>query len=137
MDRYYNHGLYPGWMHWGMGIGNPFSVSPIYNSDHLLMFKATRNISYHLGLSGSPINGLDWRILVSNTRSWGEYWYPFKDVRHMWNFLASVRWSPAGLKNLGVQASVAFDRGDLVGNNFGVMLGVSYDLPVAYRNSKR
>lgn len=137
VDRYYNHGLYPGWMHWGMGIGNPFFISPIYNRDHLLMFKATRNISYHLGLAGSPIPDLDWRILVSNTRSWGEYWYPFKEVRHMWNFLASVRWEPSGWKNLGIQASVAFDRGDLVGNNFGVMLGISYDLPVAYRNSNR
>lgn len=137
MDNYYNHGLYPGWMHWGMGIGNPFSISPIYNSNHILTFYATRNISYHLGLTGTPIEGLDWRLLLSNTRSWGTYWYPFADVKKMWNFLAEVKWRPAKLKNLECMASVAFDRGDLVGNNFGVMMGLSYDIPVLLRKGAR
>lgn len=130
VDNYYNHELYPGWMHWGMGIGNPFSISPIYNSDHILEFYANRNISHHLGIKGSPMAGLDWRVLVSNTRSWGNYYKPFPEVREMWNFLAEVKWRPAKLKQLECMASVAFDRGDLVGDNFGVMLGVRYDLPV-------
>lgn len=130
VDNYYNHELYPGWMHWGMGIGNPFAISPIYNSDHILEFYANRNISHHLGIKGSPMAGLNWRVLVSNTRSWGNYYKPFPEVREMWNFLAEVKWRPAKLKQLECMASVAFDRGDLVGDNFGVMLGVRYDLPV-------
>jgi len=131
VDNYYNHELYSGWMHWGMGIGNPFSISPIYNSDHVLTFYATRNIAYHLGLKGNPMDGLNWRLLVSNSRSWGNYWYPFPEIRSMWNFLAEVKWRPSEFKNLECQASIAFDRGDLVGNNFGVMLGLRYDLPVS------
>lgn len=130
VDSYYNHELYPGWMHWGMGIGNPFSVSPIYNSNHILEFYATRNISHHLGIKGNPAAGLEWRLLVSNTRSWGTYWRPFPEVKSMWNFLADIKWRPAGLKQLECNLSVAFDRGDLVGNNFGVLLGVRYNLPV-------
>ena len=30
-DNYYNHSIYPGWQHWGMGIGNP-SQSPHYTT---------------------------------------------------------------------------------------------------------
>ena len=67
---------------------------------------------------------------MSNTRSWGNYYKPFPEVRKMWNFLAEVKWRPAKLKQLECMASVAFDRGDLVGDNLGVMLGVRYDLPV-------
>ncbi len=133
VDNYYNHELYPGWMHWGMGIGNPFSISPIYNADHILTFYANRNISYHVGLKGSPMAGLNWRVLLSNTRSWGNYYEPYPEVRKMWNFLAEVKWRPAKMRNLECQASVAFDRGDLVGNNFGVMVGVRYDIPVLMR----
>ncbi|MCM1489675.1 MAG: capsule assembly Wzi family protein [Muribaculum sp.] len=129
VDSYYNHGLYPGWMHWGMGIGNPFSISPIYNKDHILEFYATRNISHHLGIRGNPFDGLEWRMLVSNTRSWGSYFKPFPEVRSMWNFLAEVKWRPSKLKFLECNASLAFDTGDLVGKNFGIMLGVRCDVP--------
>lgn len=135
VDNYYNHGLYTGWMHWGMGIGNPFSVSPIYNSDHLLKFMATRNISYHVGISGVPMDGLSWRILLSNTRSWGNYINPFPNVRNMWNFLFELKWKPMKFKQLECQCAVAFDRGDLLGDNFGVLLGVKYDLPVKIGSS--
>lgn len=134
VDRYYNHDLYPGWMHWGMALGNPFFVSPIYNSDHILQFYATRNISHHIGLKGNPMPGLEWRVLASNTRSWGDYLRPFPEIKEMWNFLAEVKWRPAKLSGFQCMASVAFDRGDLIGNNFGVALGVRYELPVTFKS---
>lgn len=132
VDNYYNHGLYPGWMHWGMGLGNPFSISPIYNSDHILRFTATRNISWHFGLNGSATDEIDWKVLLSNTRSWGDYLYPFPEVREMWNFLAEAKWRPSKVKGLECNLAVAFDTGDLVGKNFGVLLGVRYDLPIFF-----
>lgn len=131
VDMYYHNYLYNGWMHWGMGIGNPFSISPIYNSDHKLDFSATRNISHHIGVTGSPLQGLDYRVLVSNTRSWGTYYVPFPEVREMWNFLAEVKWRPSFMKNFQLQLALAFDRGDLIDDNFGGMVGVEYVLPIA------
>lgn len=128
VDRYYNHYLYTGWMHWGMGMGNPFSVSPVYNADHVLEFYATRNISHHIGLAGTPHADLDWRLLVSHTRSWGDYWKPFAEVKSMWNFLAEVSWYPEFMPGFEWKAGLAFDRGDLVGNNFGFMIGLRFNL---------
>lgn len=128
VDRYYNHYIYTGWMHWGMGMGNPFSVSPIYNSNHVLEFYATRNISHHVGICGTPHPDVDWRMLVSHTRSWGDYWKPFPEVRTMWNFFAELSWYPEATPGFEWKAALAFDRGDLVGNNFGFMVGVKFDI---------
>ena len=32
-DNYYNHYLYQGWQHWGMGIGNPLLPGPILQQE--------------------------------------------------------------------------------------------------------
>ncbi|MDE6333762.1 MAG: capsule assembly Wzi family protein, partial [Muribaculaceae bacterium] len=53
-DNYYNHSLYSGWEHWGMGLGNPLVISPIYNTDGSLMFKNNRIVAHHIGWKGSP-----------------------------------------------------------------------------------
>lgn len=133
VDRYYNHELYSGWMHWGMALGNPFFISPVYNPNHILEFYATRNVTHHIGIKGNPADGVDWRLLLSHSKSWGDYWKPFPEVRSMWNFMAEVKWRPVKLRQLECRAAVAFDRGDLVGDNFGVMLGIRYDLPVTLK----
>lgn len=128
VDRYYNHYLYTGWMHWGMGMGNPLSISPIYNADHLLEFCATRNVSHHLGLKGVRHAGVEWRTLLSYTRSWGDYWKPFPEVRNMWNFLAEAKWRPKFMPGFEWSGAFAFDTGDLLGRNVGFMLGLTYNL---------
>lgn len=137
MDMYYFHYLYSGWQHWGMGMGNPFSISPIYNEPHTLIFRATRNISYHIGLEGRPSSSIGWKILASNTRSWGHYQNPFLETRSMWNFLASIDWSPATLRGCSAHVSLGWDRGDLIGDSFGVMLGFSYDINVPIKNKQK
>lgn len=137
IDGYYTHYLYTGWQHWGMGIGNPFSKSPIYNSSHLLTFTGTRNISYHVALSGSPLNCLKWKLFLSNTRSWGAMRTPYADVMTMWNFLAQAEWTSSKVKGLHARFAVAFDRGDFVGNSVGVELGVGYDLNVRFNHKRK
>lgn len=130
VDGYYTHYLYSGWQHWGMGIGNPFSKSPIYNSSHLLTFTGTRNISYHFAVSGSPLDCLKWKVLLSNTRSWGAMRTPYPEVMSMWNFLAQMDWSPARVRGLHARCAMAFDTGDFVGKSLGVEIGIGYDLNV-------
>lgn len=138
VDGYYTHYLYSGWEHWGMGIGNPFSKSPIYNTSHLLTFTGTRNISYHVALSGSPADCLKWKVFLSNTRSWGSMRIPYPEVMKMWNFLAQAEWSPShGAKGLHTRFAVAFDWGDLVGKSLGFEVGVSYDIIVSTQNKRK
>lgn len=131
VDGYYTHYIYGGWQHWGMGIGNPFSRSPIYNSPHLLTFTGTRNISYHFGLMGSPVPSLKWKVLLSHTKSWGTMRIPYPDTKDMWNFLLQGEWTSAKIKGLHTSCALAFDRGNLVGKSFGIEIGLGYELNVS------
>ncbi len=126
-DAYYYHYLYTGWEHWGMGIGNAMSLSPVFNRPHDLRFLSTRIITHHLGLSGSPIPQLDWRLLLSYTRSWGTYQIPYPDVKNAFNSLVEVTWKPSSrmLKGWTGTLGLAMDRGDIVGHNYGMQLTIT------------
>ena len=121
-DDYYNHYIYSGWQHWGMGIGNPLIISPIYNADGTIMFKNNRVISHHLGFMGNPINELEYRVLLSYTRSWGTYSYPLDDVMKNVNGLLEVTYSPKQLPGASGTLSFGMDGGGLLGRSNGVML---------------
>lgn len=125
-DNYYNNYLYPGWQHWGMGIGNPLSRAPLYNDPHRLEFLSNRIKALHFGLTGSPTEEIDWRILFSSISSWGCYEFPFADVVHQYSGLAEISWYPSGkLEGWSGSLALAFDGGGLVGRNFGVGLTIS------------
>lgn len=121
-DNYYNHGIYTGWQHWGMGIGNPLIISPIYNSDGTIMFKNNRLISHHIGFMGNPFNELEYRVLMSYTRSWGTYNQPLDDVMRNVNGLFEVTYSPKKLPGTSGTLSFGIDEGGLLGKSTGVML---------------
>lgn len=125
-DNYYNHYIYTGWSHWGMGIGNALSLSPLFNSPHTLEFLSNRIISHHIGISGDPLPTLSWRLLMSFTSSWGNYVSPYPEVRHMYDGLAEVSWRPQGkLKGWEGKVGLAMDRGDILGHNYGVQISIT------------
>ncbi len=55
-DNYYNHYLYQGWQHWGMGIGNPLLPGPIYNKNGQITFISNRVLAHHIGFCGFPLS---------------------------------------------------------------------------------
>ncbi len=124
-DDYYAHYLYDGWQHWGMSTGSPLCLSPIFNTDHRIGFKSTRVIAWHFGLGGNPTPQIDWRLLLSFTRSWGRYNLVFPDVKKAFNALAEVSWRPKTLKGWEGTLGLGIDHGDLIGNVAGIKLRVS------------
>ena len=119
-DNYYNHSLYTGWQHWGMGIGNPLMISPLYNADHMLRFYTTRIIGHHFAFSGNPTEEIDYRVMVSYSKNWGTYAWPLPDVLNNVNGLLEVNWRPEKLKGWYGGIGLAFDSGDMLGKSFGV-----------------
>lgn len=124
MDNYYNHGIYTGWQHWGMGIGNPLIMSPIYNKDGSIVFKSNRLKAHHFGISGQPTQDINYRVLVSYSRNWGTYSEPFQDVVKNTSTLFEVGYASHRIKGWNFTASFAFDRGKLMGDNTGGMITV-------------
>ncbi len=123
-DDYFNHGFYLGWQHWGMALGNPLFMSPIYNKDHSLSFESNRIIAYHLGISGNPSQDMSYRLLLSHTDNWGTYGKPFKEIMRNTSALLELTYSPLKLCGWSFTASGAFDKGDLLGDNTGGMITI-------------
>lgn len=124
VDDYYNHSIYTGWQHWGMAIGNLLLISPIYNKDGSIAFKGNRVKAHHLGISGHPSQEIDYRVLVSYSRNWGTYSDPFLEIEKNVSTLFELSYAPRWLENWTLTGSLAFDRGDLIGNNSGGMITI-------------
>jgi len=124
-DNYYNHGFYAGWEHWGMGIGNPLIISPIYNNDNSLSFHDNRILAHHIGLEGAPCPTLGYRVLLSYSRSWGSYSSPASNVRSNFNALLELTWHPRKLHGWAGRISIGGDAGSLLGRSFGTMITLS------------
>lgn len=124
IDDYYNHSIYTGWQHWGMSMGNPLIVSPLYSENGLIIFKSNRIIAHHIGLSGTPNEEWKYRIFLSYAKHWGTYLDPLPNVEKNINSLVEVSYRPHKLKDWEFILSAASDAGKLIGNSFGGMFTV-------------
>lgn len=127
-DDYYSHSLFTGWQTWGMGQGNPLLISPIYNVPgrwDSYEFMNNRIKGHHFGWTGSPIPDIDYRVLLTFTRSWGSYFSPAPHIRHNFNALLEVTYRPHQLSGWAARLGLAADGGCLLGKSYGAMLTIS------------
>lgn len=124
-DYYYNHYLYNGWCNYGYGIGNPFIISPIYNSDHIFEFYNNRVEAWNIGLKGEPSPQVDWKLRIGVIRSWGSHDYPAVKILNDFSLLAKVNYHPRRLKGWEGSLSIGWDQGSLIGNSFGVGITIA------------
>lgn len=130
-DSYYNHSIYPGWVHWGQVMGNPLYRSPIYNTDGTLTVKNNRFHAWHFGMSGIILSSLRYRVLCSWQKGWGTYADPFLYPQENLSMMGELTYSFHDHYSLRVAAG--FDRGELLGNNLGAQLTFQYRIPVRRR----
>lgn len=132
-DNYYNHALYQGWHHYGMALGNPLFTTPLYENDGTLSFSSNRFLAYHLGLSGTVMQGLDYRFLFTHLRSWGSYNRPFPQVQQQHSLLVELNYRPvlppvanrvSQLSDWAFSFAFALDRGNRLGHNTSLSLGI-------------
>lgn len=124
-DNNYNHRWYNGWFNYGMVIGTPLVISPIYNADGTLTTYNNRLEAYHLGIEGEPTKSIKYRLLLTHSNNWGTYDVPFTDILKNMSGMAEVTLSPEKIKGWSITTSLAFDNGELLGDNFGGMLSIS------------
>lgn len=136
-DNYFNHYLYGCWQNWGMSIGTPLALSPLYNKSHLLTIYNTRFIANHFGLEGNPAQGLKWRVLLTFSRNWGSYWRPLREITDNFSGLAEIDYRPKLLKGFYVKGAVALDHGHLLGNNIGGRIALGYEGALSLKCKKK
>lgn len=125
-DNYFNHYIYSCWQNWGMSLGTPLAISPLYNRDHVLTIYDTRFIANHIGLEGNPTDDISWRFLLTFTRNWGTYYYPLPDIMDNCSGLVEVNYSCPFLHGAYIKGAISWDKGRLLGNNFGGMISFGY-----------
>lgn len=123
-DDYYNHYMYTGWQHWGMGMGNALVVSPIFNRHGNLEFMHNRIKGHHIGVMGSPSAELNYKLMLSYSDSWGTYPNPTPKIKHNFNALVELGFSPRRLSGWNFNISLAGDGGNLLGGNVGAMISI-------------
>ncbi len=124
-DNYYNHYIYNGWENWGMCIGNPLIISPIYNPDHRMLFLSTRITAHHFSFKGQPLDELGYKVMLSYTRSWGTYEMPFNRVKSNFNLLAQVKYTPSWARGWEGKLGFGMDAGSLIGRSFGTSITIA------------
>lgn len=128
-DDYYNHYSLPGWQHWGQAIGNPLFRSPQYNTNGSISFDANRFRALHGGIRGSITQGLNYRLLGTWLKSWGTYYEPFIHPITNKSVLIELDYQfPKGnfLENFDLRTAYSMDHGELLGNNKGIQITITY-----------
>ena len=126
-DDYYNNDYYGPYTNYGMSIGTPFIMSPLYNKDGFPEYLHSRCRGVHAAVSGVFAEEFEYRAMLSYQRAGGSGRFPAEKKISDTSAMIDVTWTPENvLKGLSFNARAAFDAGKLRGNNFGIMLGVSF-----------
>ena len=119
-DNYYNNGVYPGWSHWGLTIGNPLIASPIYNKNGNLTFRYNRVKALHLAIRGKVSRRAEYTVKLTGSRTWGTYHNPLPKALDNFSAYMGVEYYMG--KGWFLETSLAMDRGDIYGDNQGWQL---------------
>lgn len=123
-DEYYNNAYYNSYANYGMSIGTPFLLSPIYNLDGYPAFTANRANGFHIGIDGDLSDRMHYRLQLTHQRNFGGYDTPFRAMRTNTSSMVECRYSLSDAVDLC--GMVAYDKGSLLGDNFGALVSVTY-----------
>jgi len=132
-DNYYNNNYYGAYANYGMSIGTPFLMSPLYNLNGFLEYMHNRARGFHAALMGN-YGRVQYRAMVSYQKAGGMGRIPAPRKLHDTSAMLEAVWIPAEkLPGLQLKAAAAIDAGNLRGNNFGALISVSYSGSFEFR----
>ena len=126
-DNYYNNDYYGAYSNYGMSIGTPFLLAPIYNRNGMLTYLHNRARGFHAAMEGNPTDRLGYRLMVGYSVAGGSGRQPDFRKSHSTSAMIEARWQPLrDLPGFEVDMKLAMDKGSLRGDNFGLQLQVAY-----------
>ena len=122
-DNYYNNQEYTtGFSYFNRSLGSPLILSPAYNKNGKLGFMHTRVQAWHLGAEGTISRNLSWRLLLSTMESFGIPYFPTLQKLTSTSFKTDFTYSH---RDWTFAATVAADKGSLLGDHWGLGLSVA------------
>ena len=125
-DDYYNNQYYNAYAHYGMSIGSPMVMAPIFNLDGYPAYVANRMRGFHVGAEGKVNREIGWRVRGGYRVGYGNGRVMLPKNIHSTSVSADVSWHVEQVKGLDVTGTLAFDHGTMPGNSVGGMVTVSY-----------
>lgn len=125
-DDYYNNAFYNSYAYYGLGIGSPFLLSPLYNRNGQMSYLYNRAHGMHLALVGQISPRLDYNVRLGWEKAWGAGRTPSVRPKECYSGYVGVNYTFASVPGLHLAASVAFDAGSLRPNNVGTVVTLSY-----------
>ncbi len=133
-DDYYNNETYGGYSNYGMSLGSPVLLSPIYNSNGYSGFAHCRARGVHFAIKGCIGDDLDYTVKYSWQQAWGTGRIPTTYSLIDNSVMVAASWRARQLiDGLRINAVVAFDAGSLRGDNFGVLAALTYTGNLTFR----
>ncbi|MDE5757063.1 MAG: capsule assembly Wzi family protein, partial [Allobaculum sp.] len=137
-DNYYNNDYYGSYAYYGMSIGTPFLVAPIYNRNGVLSFLHNRARGFHAAMEGYPTDRFYYRMMVGYQVAGGSGRLPDFRKSHSTSAMLEGRMQPVRtLPGFELGLTLAFDRGSLRGNNLGARLQISYSGDFNFKRNSR
>ena len=125
-DDYYNHVEYNSYAYYGLSIGSPAFMGPLYNRDGYNRFIGNVMRGFHFALEGSLSSQIDYIAKCSYRKAWGSGYFHLAEPIHESSFMVGADWCVPKIKGLKVNGMVEIDRGTMPGNALGIALGVKW-----------
>lgn len=135
-DNYYNNDYYGPYSYYGMSIGTPFVVSPIYNAGGEPGYLYNKARGFHAAVTGNPIENISYTFMAGYQKAGGTGRRPARHLQSCTSMKLAVDWIPVPTPCLALHAEAAFDAGKLRGNNFGALIGIKYSGSLTFGKKK-
>lgn len=136
-DGYYGNFRCNSYSYFGFSQGTFFIPQTLYDRLGAERITDNRIRGFQVAATGTIYAPLDYRVLVSWRRSWGSYSRPRTATADVTSFMLEGTYHMPKIPGLTLKGQIAFDKGDLIGDNFGVLFGVSYSGSLNIFDKKR
>lgn len=126
-DDYYNNVLYNSYANYGMVMGTPMVMSPIYNVDGYPAVAFNRLRGIHLGIEGHITPQMEYRALFNHRKAWGSGYIPLLNPVSSTSVMVEAALRSIFGSGLNLKISLAGDCGKMPGDTFGTMVTLSYN----------
>lgn len=126
-DDYYNNLGQNPYAYFGMSIGTPALMAPIYNTNGYMGYCANVMRGFHIGIEGSITSHIDYRVKGGYRKAWGSGYFLLPSPVHLTAVMIDVSWRPGRIEGLTVNGKIEVDRGNMPCNATGAMITVKYD----------
>lgn len=126
-DDYYNNAFYNPYAVYGMSMGTPMVMAPVYNTDGYMAFVGTRMRGIHLAVTGKIGDRMDLRFKLGHRKAWGSGYVQLAEPLTSTSFMLEGSYRFKAVPGLKARLAIALDHGTMPGNTFGSMLTLSYD----------